>query len=490
MSDPNTPNLPSSESPVTESEPAATPVVEAPTPAPSAPEAAVPESVPLPPDPEAASVPDAAVSDDAVPEAAVPDAAVPDHAVVETAVVETAVVETAVLETAVVEAASVEVMASERAAEPAAERAAEAEPAAEASAQPEASGAPAEPEMPATDDGGALAYQPGDIVPGTVSAVRDDGVDIDLDAGRRAIAPKAEWVGGATYAVGDSVEGQVLRRQGANKYVVSMKRAAKTRAWTRILAAKESGEVMTGTVTEVVKGGLIVDLGLRAFLPESLIDVRRVGKPGELVGQSVNVLVIEAEKATDRPGERIVVSRKPLREKERAEARSQLIHTIQPGERRRGRVSAIVPFGAFVDLGGIDGLIHVSEIAHSQVASADKVLSVGEEVDVVVLEVNPEKRKIALSRKRALPDPWAAFQGQHQVGDLVFGTISGLAAFGAFVAIEGAELEGLIHISELSRFRVEQASDVVSVGEGVWVQVLEINPEKRRLALSLRRALE
>jgi small subunit ribosomal protein S1 len=362
-----------------------------------------------------------------------------------------------------------------------------------APAQPEAADAaapPVEPAMPATDEGGALAYQPGDIVPGTVTAVRDDGVDLELDAGRRAVAPKAEWVAGATYAVGDAIEGQVLRRQGAGKYVLSMKRALKTRSWTRILAAKDSGEVMTGPVTEVVKGGLIVDLGLRAFLPESLIDVRRVGKPAELVGEIVSVLVIEAEKSTDRPGERIVVSRKPLREKERAEARSQLIHQIQPGERRRGRVSAIVPFGAFVDLGGIDGLIHVSEIAHAQVASADKVLSVGEEVDVVVLEVNPEKRKIALSRKRALPDPWASFQSQHQVGDLVFGTISGLAAFGAFVAIEGAELEGLIHISELSRFRVEQASDVVSVGEGVWVQVLEIAPDKKRLALSLRRALE
>ncbi len=343
---------------------------------------------------------------------------------------------------------------------------------------------------PALDEGGALAYQPGDIVPGSVVAVRDDGVDIELDAGRKAVAPKAEWLSGSTYAVGDQVEGQVLRRQGAGRYVISMKRAHKTRSWGRILAAKDSGEIMSGTVTEVVKGGLIVDLGLRAFLPESLIDVRRVGKPAELVGQVVNVLVIEAEKATDRPGERIVVSRKPLREKERAGERSQLIHQIQVGERRKGRVSAIVPFGAFVDLGGIDGLIHVSELAHTQVATADQVLSVGDEVEVVVLEVSPEKRKIALSRKRALPDPWSSFQGTHQVGDLVFGTITGLAAFGAFVAIEGAELEGLIHISELSRFRVEQASDVVSVGEGVWVQVLEIAPEKRRLALSLRRALE
>jgi ribosomal protein S1 len=447
-----------------------------------------------------AMLPDATVDDS--PETSAPAEAVPLVAPTVDAVVEAAVeapVETP--DSTTVEAAAEAVVEApvetpdSTTVEAAAEAVVEAaiQPTVEEDAEVVVEAAPAAPEIeavPPTDEGGTLAYQPGDIVPATVTAVRDDGIDVELDGARTAVAPKAEWLPGSTFAVGDVIEGQVLRRQGAGRYVISMKRAHKTRSWTRILAARDSGEVMSGKITESVKGGLIVDLGLRAFLPESLIDVRRVAKPAELIGQTVNVLVIEAEKSTDRPGERIVVSRKPLREKERASERSQLIHQIQVGDRRRGRVSAIVPFGAFVDLGGIDGLIHVSELAHSQVASADKVLSVGEEVDVVVLEVNPEKRKIALSRKRALPDPWSAFQGQHQVGDLVFGTITGLAPFGAFVAIEGAELEGLIHISELSRFRVEQASDVVSVGEGVWVQVLEIAPEKRRLALSLRRALE
>jgi small subunit ribosomal protein S1 len=505
MSDPITPDLPSSESP---SNLEVTPVTELHEALVEVPVDIQPDQAPLPaaevPAASGVELPDesvtvasetvpldsssaAAVSDDSVAAAAVDSVPVVESAaevvalvsetpISDDAVTDPAITDSVVADSVVTDPARAEVAPDE--AEPAASEPAASEPVA------------SEPAVPATDEGGALAYQPGDIIPGKVITVRDDGVDVELDEGRRAVAPKAEWPNGASYAEGDMVEGQVLRRQGAGKYVISMKRALKTRSWTRILAARDSGEVMTGTVTEVVKGGLIVDLGLRAFLPESLIDVRRVGKPGELVGQSVNVLVIEAEKATDRPGERIVVSRKPLREKERAEARSQLIHTIQPGERRRGRVSALVPFGAFVDLGGIDGLIHVSEIAHAQVVSADKVLAVGDEVDVIVLEVNPEKRKIALSRKQALPDPWAAFQSQHQVGDLVFGTITGLAAFGAFVSIEGAELEGLIHISELSRFRVEQASDVVSVGEGVWVQILEIAPDKKRLALSLRRALE
>ena len=340
------------------------------------------------------------------------------------------------------------------------------------------------------DDDGVLPYQPGDIVPGVVTAVRPDGMDVELDSNRRAVVPKAEMVSGAAPAVGDTMEGQIIRRQGNLRYVISPRRAARARSWTRLLAAFESGDVVTGAVVEATKGGLIVDLGLRAFLPESLIDVRRVNKPAELIGQQVSVVVIECTKNADRPGERIVVSRKPIREKERAQSRQQLMGEITVGDRRRGRISALVPFGAFVDLGGVEGLIHVSELAHRQVAKPDDVVSVGDDVDVVVLEVNTEKRKIALSRKRALPDPWNSFQTRHQVGDLVFGTVTGLAPFGVFIALEGEELEGLVHISELSRFRVEEASEVVNVGEGVWVKILEIAPDKKRLALSLRRALE
>jgi small subunit ribosomal protein S1 len=340
------------------------------------------------------------------------------------------------------------------------------------------------------DEGGLLAYVNGDIVPGTITAVRADGIDLELDGGRVALAPAAEFAAGATYVVGDTAEGTVIRRQGTGRYVVSPKRASRTRAWTRLVAAAESGEVQTGLVTEAVKGGLIVDLGMRAFLPESLIDVRRVGRSADLVGQTVQVVVVEAAKHADRPGERIVVSRKPLMEKVRAEQRVQLIQALQPGDRRTGRVSALVAFGAFVDLGGVEGLIHVSELAHRQVATPDQVVKVGDEVDVVVLEVNPERKKISLSRKRALPDPWVAFRGAHQVGDLVYGTITGLAAFGVFVKLEGQELEGLVHISELSKFRVEDPSEVVAVGEGVWVKILEITPEKKRLSLSLRRALD
>ncbi len=450
--------------------------------------------------PESAPVEPTGASVQAAPDQAQPDAPAPEPAVsAELAASEPPVAEAPLADPAAsepvaeqaevptAEVASDEAPATEAVSEASAEVVAEvaADVVAEEAAQPVE-----EPSDGGRDAGGLLAYQNGDIVPGVVTATRADGLDLDLGDGRTAVVPASEAVAGAAPAIGDHLEGTVIRRQGTGRYVVSPKRAARTRAWARIVAASETGEVQTGVVTETVKGGVIVDIGMRAFLPESLIDVRRTGKPADLVGQTVSVIVIEATKNAERPGERIVVSRKPLMEQVRAQQRVQLINSLAVGDRRRGRVSALVPFGAFVDLGGVEGLIHVSELAHRQVATPDQVVKVGDEIDVVVLEVNADRKKISLSRKRALPDPWAQFQSAHQPGDLVYGTITGVAAFGAFVRLDGQELEGLIHISELSKFRVEDPSEVVAVGEGVWVKIIEITPEKRRLSLSLRRALD
>ena len=237
---------------------------------------------------------------------------------------------------------------------------------------------------------------------------------------------------------------------------------------------------------------------MRAFLPESLVDVRK-GNSRALIGTDVTVKVIECEKlsgevaAAERRSEKIVVNRRVVVEVERRAAKAQLMADLNVGDRRTGRVSALTDFGAFVDLGGVEGLVHVTELAHRQVAKASDVVKVGDQIDVVILEVRPDKGKISLSRKAALANPWTQFQAVHKAGDLVFGTVSGLAAFGAFVTIEGEgfePLEGLVHISELSRFRVETPADVVAVGEGVWTQILAIEPDKRRVSLSLRRALE
>ena len=345
-----------------------------------------------------------------------------------------------------------------------------------------------------------FVYQPGDIVPGVISVVGANGIEADLGDGAVAVIPRAELISTDEPTVGDPVEGTVTKLQtGTGRYVISPKRAARTRAWARITAAHESGEPVKGTVTSTTKGGLIVDLGIRAFLPESLVDVRRGTNLSSLVGQEIEVVVIEAEllsgerAAVERRGEKVVVNRKMLMGKVRDAQRAEMLASISVGQKFTGPVTAVTDFGAFVDIGGAEGLVHVSELAHRQVRKPSDVVKVGDIVDVIVKEIRGDKGKISLSRKAALPSPWKAFQNVHQVGDLVYGTVTGTAEFGAFVQVEGdgfEPIEGLIHISELSRYRVEQASDVVAVGEGVWTQILSIEPEKRRLALSLRRALE
>ena len=375
----------------------------------------------------------------------------------------------------------------------------DAAPSAEVPTQGSSEGSAGEPASVVPPVPVVFTYQTGDIIPGVITAIGANGIEVDLD-GELAVIPKAELVDGTDPGVGESVEGMVIRHQaGSGRYVISPKRAAKSRAWLKILAAFESGETMEGVVTETTKGGLIVNLGLRAFLPESLIDVRKPADTKSFIGQTVTVKIIECEKlsgeraAAERRSEKLVVNRKITMEGDRKAAKQALMASLNVGDRKIGKVTALTDFGAFVDIGGVEGLIHISELAHRQVASASEVVKVGEQVDVIIVEVKSERGKIGLSRKRALPNPWTQFAENHKVGDLVFGQVTGLAPFGAFVLVEGEghdPVEGLVHISELSRFRVEEASEVVAVGEGVWTQVLAIEPEKKRVSLSLRRALE
>jgi small subunit ribosomal protein S1 len=349
-------------------------------------------------------------------------------------------------------------------------------------------------------DPATFTYQPGDIVPGTIVIVGPNGIEVDLGEGEGAVIPRAELVDGTDPVAGEHVEGTVIRHQaGTGRYVISPKRAARTRAWTKITAAFESGEPIKGTVKDIVKGGIIVDVGMRAFLPESLIDVRKPSNLKSMIGKEVTVKVVECERlsgeqaAAERRSEKVVVNRRAVIEVERREQREKLMNSVKVGDKLTGKISALTDFGAFVDLGEGEGLIHVSELAHRQVAKPSDVVKVGQKVDVVVIDIKADKGKISLSRKAALPNPWTQFAAVHKPGDLVFGNVTGLAAFGAFVMIEGdgfEAIEGLIHISELSRFRVETPSEVVNVGEGVWTQVLAIEPDKKRVSLSLRRALE
>ncbi len=355
-------------------------------------------------------------------------------------------------------------------------------------AQSDETGAESVPEgVPAPDavDETGFAYATGDIVPGTVTTVSDESVEVDLGDDNRGIIPKGD-LPATMPEVGAVIEGSVLRRDAEGRYVLSARKAQKERTWARLQHALETGETVFGVVKESTKGGLIVDIGARAFLPESLIDVRRPQDSKQFVGREVEVQVIELQ----RKGEKVVVNRRSVMEAYRAANREQLLAELAPGQVRVGVVTTIAPFGAFVDLGGVEGLIHISELAHRTVQDASEVVQVGQEVEVLVKDVQFARNKVSLSRKALLADPWEAFGQSHQAGDLVYGTVTGLAPFGAFVnvEVEGIEgIEGLIHVSELARQRVEHPSDVVGEGEGLWSKILSIDAGRRRLSLSLRR---
>ncbi len=336
-------------------------------------------------------------------------------------------------------------------------------------------------------------FEEGAIILGTV--VRVDADEVLLDVGyksegvipakelsvRPGVDPRQE------VSVGDVVEVMVLEKEDKDgRLVLSKKRAQYERAWVEVEEAFRTGRSVRGTVIEVVKGGIIVDIGLRGFMPASLVDVKRVRDLSSLVGKEIEAKVIELDRARNN----VVLSRKKHLEECESERRRSFLESLKKGEVRRGVVSSVVSFGAFVDLGGgVDGLVHVSELAWKHVEHPSEVLKVGQEVDVEVLEVDVERERISLSLRRTLEDPWQRFAREHPPGSVVTGTVTRLAGFGAFVELEEG-IEGLVHISELAPFRVTGPEQVVAPGDEVRCKVLEVDPERRRISLSIRRAEE
>ena len=283
--------------------------------------------------------------------------------------------------------------------------------------------------------------------------------------------------------LGEEVDALVMTKEDADgRLILSKKRARFEKAWKRIEGAFESGEPVTGTVIEVVKGGLILDLGVRGFLPASLVDIRRVQDLQEYVGQELNCRVIEM----NRNRNNVVLSRRAVLEEERKEVRQQIIDELSVGNVVEGTISNIVDFGAFVDLDGIDGLIHISELSWTHINHPSEVLQVNQKVKVKVLDIDRDRQRISLGLKQTQEDPWQKIVAQHQVGDVVEGRVTKIVAFGAFVEIyEG--IEGLVHISELANRHVERPDEVVSVGQIVQVKIIEVDSERRRLSLSIKR---
>ena len=329
----------------------------------------------------------------------------------------------------------------------------------------------------------------GDIVTGNVVRIDKDEVLVDIGYKSEGVIPVNELSirknvnTSEEVTLGEEIDALVMTKEDADgRLILSKKRAKFEKAWKRIEGAFESGEPVKGTVIEVVKGGLILDLGVRGFLPASLVDIRRVQDLQEYVTQELNCRVIEM----NRNRNNVVLSRRAVLEEERKEVRQQIIDDLNVGDVVEGTISNIVDFGAFVDLDGIDGLIHISELSWTHINHPSEVLQVNQKVKVKVLDIDRDRQRISLGLKQTQEDPWQKIVAQHKVGDVVEGRVTKIVAFGAFVEIyEG--IEGLVHISELANRHVERPDEVVSVGQIVQVKIIEVDSERRRLSLSIKR---
>ncbi len=340
--------------------------------------------------------------------------------------------------------------------------------------------------------GTIVEFEDGDIVQGTVVKVDKDEVLLDIGFKSEGVIPSRELSirhdvdPHEIVTVGEKIEALVLQKEDKEgRLVLSKKRAQYERAWGTIEKIKESGGVVRGPVIEVVKGGLILDIGLRGFLPASLVELRRVRDLAPYVGREIEAKIIELDKNRNN----VVLSRRAWLEETQKEQREDFLTNLKPGEKRRGVVSSVVNFGAFVDLGGMDGLIHVSELSWKHVDHPSSVVNVGDEVEVQVLDVDHDRERISLSLKATQQDPWQEFANAHRMGELVYGRVTKLVPFGSFVQV-GEGIEGLVHISEMASHHVELPEQVVTPGEELWVKIIDIDLQRRRISLSIKQAAE
>jgi small subunit ribosomal protein S1 len=341
-------------------------------------------------------------------------------------------------------------------------------------------------------DATIVAFDDGDIVKGRVVKIDSDEVLLDIGYKSEGVIPSRELSirndvdPHEVVSLDEELEALVLTKEDKDgRLILSKKRAQYERAWGTIEAIKEAEGVVSGPVIEVVKGGLILDIGLRGFLPASLVDLRRVRDLHPFVGKTLDAKIIELDKNRNN----VVLSRRAYLEETQREQRDEFLTNLKPGEVRSGVVSSVVNFGAFVDLGGMDGLVHVSELSWKHVDHPSSVVQVGDEVSVQVLDVDLDRERISLSLKATQQDPWQEFAGGHEVGELVYGRVTKLVPFGAFVQV-GEGIEGLVHISEMAIQHVEAPEQVVTPGEELWVKIIDVDLERRRISLSIKQAAE
>ena len=331
-----------------------------------------------------------------------------------------------------------------------------------------------------------VQIRPGQVVTGKVVQITEDEVCVNIGYKADGIVKKTD-LSSTDVKIDDEIEVEVVKvNDGEGNVLLSQKNIINRKAWDEIVAKQEAGEFVEGVGKEAVKGGLLADVaGIRTFIPASQLSLRYVEKIDEFVGQPMTLKIIEIDKAK----KRIVASRKAVLMAEEAEKKKKIWENLEVGSVVKGVVRRLADFGAFVDIGGVDGLVHVTDLSWGRVKHPSDVVSVGQEIDVKILNVDPERERISLSYKQTQPRPWTVAGEKYPVGSVVEGKVVRITTFGAFVELEPG-LDGLVHISQCALTRIAKVEDAVNVGDIVRVKVLDVNTEAKRISLSIREVLE
>ena len=335
-----------------------------------------------------------------------------------------------------------------------------------------------------------ITFNKGDIIEGTIVRIDRNEVMVDVGFKSEGVIPSRELSVRKSVNPkdlvneGDKIQALVLDKEDdEGRLILSVKRAIYEKAWGDIQEISDNDKSVKGTVIESVKGGLIVDIGVRGFLPASLIDVRRVKELTSYIGEEIEAKILEL----DRQRNNIVLSRKAHLEQEQSGERQSFLENLEVGNIKEGKISSIVNFGAFVDIGGMDGLVHVSELSWRHVENPNEIVNVGDIVNVKVLEIDNDKERISLSIKQVTEDPWLDFELQYKQDDIVDGDVTKVVPFGAFVTI-GKGVEGLVHVSEISVDKVDSPELALAIGQKVKIKITELDIPKRRVNLSMKQA--
>jgi len=326
-------------------------------------------------------------------------------------------------------------------------------------------------------------FQTGSIRKGHIVGLAGDNVVIEIGLKSEGLVAKTEFDDPAEYEIGKEIEVLLERIEGDDGLVeLSKRKADRIRGWERILSSSNEGDVVEGKILRQIKGGLLVDIGVPVFLPASQVDVRRPGDIREFMGKTVRAKILKI----DEERRNIVISRRRLVEEERAEARDRLLESVKEGDLIKGIVKNIADFGAFIDLGGIDGLLHITDMSWGRINHPSEMIKLDQELEVKILSIDRAKEKVALGLKQKHPSPWEDIEKRYPIDNRVTGTVVNIVSYGVFIKLEDG-IEGLVHISEMSwTKRINHPSEMLSVGEEIEVVVLEINKDKQEISLGIK----